>query len=105
MIGLIQPLTGADWFGVAPMLCVAAGITLALLADIIPPLKPARGLAYLGCLVAAFLFEMKILAEPEALAATMYHQMGIISDKEIMAPGDRPIEIVNGGTVLKGLIS
>lgn len=42
---------------------------------------------------------------PEALAATMYHQMGIISDKEIMAPGDRPIEIVNGGTVLKGLIS
>ncbi len=42
---------------------------------------------------------------PEALASTMYHQMGIISDKEIMAPGDRPIEIVNGGTVLKGLIS
>lgn len=42
---------------------------------------------------------------PESLAATMYHQMGIISDKEIMAPGDRPIEIVNGGTVLKGLIS
>jgi len=41
---------------------------------------------------------------PEALAATMYHQMGIISDKEIMAPGDRPIEIVNGGKVLKGLV-
>ena len=42
---------------------------------------------------------------PEALAATMYHQMGIISDKEIMAPGDRPIEIVDGGTVLKGLLA
>jgi len=42
---------------------------------------------------------------PQDLAATMYHQMGIISDKEIMAPGDRPIEIVDGGKVIKGLIS
>lgn len=42
---------------------------------------------------------------PEDLAATMYYQMGIISDKEIMAPGDRPIEIVDGGKVIKPLIS
>jgi hypothetical protein len=41
---------------------------------------------------------------PEDLAATMYYQMGIISDKEIMAPGDRPIEIVDGGKVIKPLI-
>ena len=42
---------------------------------------------------------------PEDLAATMYYQMGIISDKEIMAPGDRPIEIVDGGKVIKPLVS
>ena len=41
---------------------------------------------------------------PEDLAATMYYQMGIISDKEIMAPGDRPIDIVDGGKVIKPLI-
>lgn len=37
-------------------------------------------------------------------ATTMYHCMGIVSDKELMAPGDRPIEIVNGGKVIKDLL-
>ncbi len=39
------------------------------------------------------------------LFATVYHIMGINSDKEIMAPGDRPIEIVNGGKVIKDVLA
>jgi uncharacterized protein (DUF1501 family) len=42
---------------------------------------------------------------PADLATTMYHQMGIVADKELMAPGDRPIEIVDGGKVIKDLIA
>ncbi|MBA2113287.1 DUF1501 domain-containing protein [Bremerella alba] len=42
---------------------------------------------------------------PEDLATTMYHQMGIVADKELMAPGDRPIEIVDGGKVIKDLLA
>jgi len=38
-------------------------------------------------------------------ATTMYHCMGINADKELMAPGDRPIEIVDGGNVLKELLA
>ncbi len=34
------------------------------------------------------------------LATTVYNQLGIVADKELMAPGDRPIEIVDGGRVL-----
>ena len=34
------------------------------------------------------------------LATTVYNQLGIVADKELMAPGDRPIEIVDGGNVL-----
>ena len=37
-------------------------------------------------------------------ATTIYHCMGITADKELMAPGDRPIEIVDGGKVRKDLI-
>jgi uncharacterized protein (DUF1501 family) len=36
---------------------------------------------------------------PEDLATTIYHQLGIVADKELMAPGNRPIEIVDGGKV------
>jgi hypothetical protein len=42
---------------------------------------------------------------PQDLATTMYHQLGIVADKELMAPGDRPIEIVDGGNLLKDIIS
>ena len=42
---------------------------------------------------------------PEDLATTIYHQLGIVADKELMAPGDRPIEIVDGGNLIKPLIS
>lgn len=51
-------------------------------------------------------------AEPETdpvspgdLATTMYYQLGIIADKEPMAPGDRPIGIVDGGHVIKPLLA
>lgn len=52
-----------------------------------------------------------IASEPETdplsvadWATTIYHCLGINADKELMAPGDRPIEIVNGGKVQKELL-
>lgn len=42
---------------------------------------------------------------PEDLATTVYHQLGIVADKELMAPGNRPIEIVDGGKVRNELLS
>ncbi len=41
---------------------------------------------------------------PEDLATTIYHQLGIVADKELMAPGNRPIEIVDGGKIVKELL-
>ena len=52
-----------------------------------------------------------LAAEPEEdkvgvqdLATTIYHQLGITADKELMAPGGRPIEIVKGGSVIQDLL-
>ena len=42
---------------------------------------------------------------PEDLATTVYHQLGIVADKELMAPGNRPIEIVDGGKVVEELLA
>ncbi|MCC7423062.1 MAG: DUF1501 domain-containing protein [Planctomycetaceae bacterium] len=41
----------------------------------------------------------------EDWATTIYSCMGIVADKELMAPGDRPIEIVDGGKVRKELLA
>src|SRR5262249_36358977 len=41
----------------------------------------------------------------EDLATTVYNQLGIDADKELMAPGNRPIEIVDGGKVRKELVA
>ena len=41
----------------------------------------------------------------EDLATTIYNQIGITADKELMSPGNRPIEIVDGGHVLDSLLS
>ena len=40
----------------------------------------------------------------EDWATTLYHCLGIVADKELMAPGDRPIEIVDGGKIVKDLL-
>jgi hypothetical protein len=40
----------------------------------------------------------------EDVLTTVYHQLGINADKELMAPGARPIEIIDGGAVVKDLI-
>ncbi len=40
----------------------------------------------------------------EDFAKTIYHQLGINADKELMSPGGRPIEIVDGGNVIKDII-
>lgn len=41
----------------------------------------------------------------ENLATTVYHQLGINADKELMAPGARPIEIVDGGSVVNDILA
>src|SRR5687767_13437105 len=41
----------------------------------------------------------------EDLATTIYKQLGIIADKELMAPGARPVEIVDGGKVVETLLA
>lgn len=41
----------------------------------------------------------------EDWATTLYHCLGIVADKELMAPGDRPIEIVDGGKIRKELLA
>ena len=43
--------------------------------------------------------------EIEDLATTVYNQLGITGDKELMSPGDRPIEIVDGGNVIDGILA
>jgi hypothetical protein len=40
----------------------------------------------------------------EDLAHTVYHCLGIDAEKELVAPGPRPIEIVNGGNLVKDLV-
>lgn len=41
----------------------------------------------------------------ESFATTVYAQMGINADKELIAPGPRPIEIVAGGSVIEDIIA
>ncbi|MCP5533452.1 MAG: DUF1501 domain-containing protein [Akkermansiaceae bacterium] len=38
-------------------------------------------------------------------ATTIYNQIGITADKELMSPGNRPIEIVDGGQVLDSILA
>jgi hypothetical protein len=41
----------------------------------------------------------------EDWATTIYQCLGITADKELMAPGGRPVEIVDGGQVVRGLLA
>lgn len=41
----------------------------------------------------------------EDWATTIYHCLGIVGDKELIAPGERPIEIVKDGRVRKELLA
>lgn len=43
-------------------------------------------------------------AGPEDLTTTVYNQLGIVADEELMALGGRQVEIVNGGTIRKELL-
>ncbi|NNE90074.1 MAG: DUF1501 domain-containing protein [Verrucomicrobiales bacterium] len=40
----------------------------------------------------------------QSFAKTVYHQLGINADKELVAPGPRPMEIVDGGNVITDII-
>jgi hypothetical protein len=41
----------------------------------------------------------------EDWATTLYQCLGVVADKELMAPGGRPVEIVDGGKVIPGLLA
>jgi hypothetical protein len=53
--------------------------------------------------IAAEPFDMPMTIED--LATTVYHCLGIPAEKELMAPGARPIEIVDGGKVRRDLLA
>jgi len=63
----IQALGAADWFGAAPLVCVTAGIVLALLAEVVPALGFTRSLAFAGSLLAALIFELRLVGEPQGV--------------------------------------
>ncbi len=63
-----------------------------------------RGLTYGASNATAAEPELDPVA-PADLAATIYHQLGIDPGKELMSAGNRPIEIVKGGRVLKEIIA
>jgi hypothetical protein len=55
--------------------------------------------------------EVVLVVEPardavtlEDLLFTIYHQLGIDADKELVAFGTRPIEIIKDGKLVQGLI-
>jgi hypothetical protein len=41
----------------------------------------------------------------EDMSATIYHQLGIDPDKRLIAPGNRPIDIVHGGKVIQDILA
>ena len=41
----------------------------------------------------------------EDFAKTMYHLIGIDAEKELTAPGPRPIEIVKGGRLIEDILA
>ena len=41
----------------------------------------------------------------EDLATTVYNQLGINAESELVAPGDRPIEIVKDGKVVDAILA
>lgn len=42
---------------------------------------------------------------PEDLACTIYRQLGVDSEKQLIAPGDRPLRIVDGGQPIRDIIA
>ena len=36
---------------------------------------------------------------------TVYHQLGIDAAERLMAPGDRPIDIIRGGKLVRGIVA
>jgi uncharacterized protein (DUF1501 family) len=41
----------------------------------------------------------------EDFATTLYHCLGLESDRRLMAPGDRPVRIVRDGEVIRGMLA
>lgn len=42
---------------------------------------------------------------PEDLAKTIYRMLGVDATKELMAPGERPLDIVDGGSVINDILA
>ncbi len=54
------------WFALAPLIALASGALLALLLDVVPPLRALRPVAFYGGLAAAFGFQLAVLLGDEA---------------------------------------
>jgi uncharacterized protein (DUF1501 family) len=63
----------------------------------------ARGLIY-GASDATAAEPARDALPLEDLLTTIYHQIGIDADKELVAFGTRPIEIIKDGKLVKGLL-
>lgn len=63
----------------------------------------AKGAIYGSSDATSIEVERDPVTMPDALT-TVYKQMGITADKELMSPGARPIEIIKGGTFVDGLV-
>ena len=42
---------------------------------------------------------------PQDLAATIYHQLGIVPEKRLLAAGNRPVRIIDGGKIVTPLVA
>lgn len=63
-----------------------------------------RGLVY-GASDATLTEVARDAVSVEDFLHTVYHLIGIDADERLMAPGDRPIDIVRGGKLVKGLVA
>jgi NADH-quinone oxidoreductase subunit N len=69
---LFQPLTDPNAsVACAPILALGVGVLLFLLCDMIDALRPARALAFVGTLVVALFYELRILGMEEVPGAVL----------------------------------
>jgi hypothetical protein len=87
---LVNTTSGRDhWARVYSMLLAGGGV--------------AKGLMY-GASDATAAEPARDAVPLEDILYTVYHQLGINADKELVAFGTRPIELINGGKLVKGIL-
>ncbi|MFT5286803.1 MAG: NADH-quinone oxidoreductase subunit N [Planctomycetota bacterium] len=74
-------LTPGAWIALWPMVTLAVGLMMLLLAEVVPALRRFRSVFFLASLGIAALFELRILDNPDALTATG----GLVLDGSLIA--------------------